>query len=228
MTATTAPSQNFFASLNEQEAALLRGIAGMRRYAAGETVFQRGEAGDFMLVLQSGRVRIVLYSEDGKEMTLELREPGDVLGELALLDGAVRSAHAVADSACEALVFERRDLLPLFAAHPALLMKVTTSLTGLLRRNADLIESIALLDLPAKLARLLLRLAARYGRAQDGGTLILDGMNQSDYGQLIATSRESVNKQLRQWQKIDVLECRKDGILIRNFPALLSLAETAE
>jgi len=202
--------------------------ARLRRYPSGETIFQRDDPGDFMGVVCSGRVRIVLYSEDGKEVLLNLVEAGEVFGELAMLDGQQRSADALADGVCELLLFHRNDILPVLEQNPGIAVKFSMHLTRLLRLNNDRIEALVFMPLPARLAKILLHLAQRYGQTTSQGVLISDDLNQSDYGQMIASSRESVNKQLRQWQLDGILECSKDGILIKDFPALMRASENIE
>jgi CRP/FNR family cyclic AMP-dependent transcriptional regulator len=217
-----------FSDMTPDERTLLMQKVRTKRFSDGEAVFQRGDQGTFMVSPQTGRVRIVLYSDEGKEVLLNLIEPGQVFGEFSFLDGGLRSASAIADGDCTLMLFDRADLLPVMKQNPNIALKLLGQMSALLRQNTDLIETIALLPLPARLARVLLRLAKRYGKTDKNGILVDSNLNQNEYGQLIATSRESVNKQLRLWQQDGLIEFSNDRVLIRDMQALTALAHLAE
>lgn len=196
-------------------------------FADGRDIFRRGEPGNSMMAVMDGRVRIRAYSLEGKEITFCLLESGDVFGEIALLDGKERSADAVAVGDCHLLAIDRSDFVPFLQTNPA----VATELLGIVcqrvRQATDLCENVAFLDVPVRLARTFLKLADSYGRRlKDGRIRIEIKLSQRDLGALIATSRESVNKQLRAWQK-DGLIGSEGGFLILNsldsFETLASL-----
>ena len=88
------------------------------RYPAHHVVFRKGDPGDGMMAVVSGRIKIRSYSADGKELVLNVIRPGELFGEIALLDAKPRTADAVTMEACELLVLERRDFLPFLADRP--------------------------------------------------------------------------------------------------------------
>jgi CRP-like cAMP-binding protein len=173
-----------------------------------------------MLAVLRGRVRVSAVSADGREITLNTISPGEVVGEIALLDGKPRSADATAIEETTALVVERRQFLPFLRQNEDLYLRLLAVLCDRLRRTSLALEGIALFDLPARLARLLLKLAEDYGRPVNGGTRIDMKLSQRDLSTLVASSRESVNKQLRVWRDEGVVLV-DEGYLILCRPAAL-------
>ncbi|MDR3536488.1 MAG: Crp/Fnr family transcriptional regulator [Acetobacteraceae bacterium] len=190
-------------------------MATERRVRRGQTIFQKGEDGTSMMAVLQGRVRISAVSLEGKEVTLNVINPGDVFGEIALLDGKPRSADAVAVDDTLVLVLERRVVLPFLKANPDLLLRLLAVMCDRLRRTSVALEEIALFELPVRLARVLGQLADDYGRPSALGTRIDFKLSQRDLSTLVASSRESVNKQLRAWQKDGLLELDGGYIVLR-------------
>ena len=108
-----------FAGLSPDERAVVVALARIRTLDAGETVFAIGSPGDQMMALLSGTIRISVSSSGGKELLLAMIQPGEVFGELAVLDGKERSADAVAETACTVAILDRRDILSFFERNPS-------------------------------------------------------------------------------------------------------------
>ena len=198
-----------FQSLQSSELDAVLARAVVRRIAKGEVILHRGDASPGMFVIVTGRVRVSVVSEDGKEATLGVLGPGEVLGEISLLDGEECSADVAAQEDCQLLMIERNQFLRLLRSNSELCLHLMAVLSRRLRRSNAILEDIALLDLPSRLGRLLLRLAEDCGVAAGRGTRIEVKLSQKDLGTLIGCSREKVNKQLRQWEQGGVLG--KDG-----------------
>ncbi len=212
-----------FAALRAAELDELLAFTTERRFSRDSSVFQRGEAGGSLLVLVQGRLRIGAVSVDGKEVTIGMVEPGGVVGELALLDAKPRSADVTAMEDSTVVVVERRDFLPFLTRNPDLLLRLLALLCERLRRTNMALEEVALLNLPARLARVLVQLGQDYGAAEANGTRIRLKLSQKDLSALVATTRESVNKQLRQWRADGVLDEADGHIVIRRLEALRGL-----
>ncbi len=212
-----------FAALCPAELDELLAFTAERRFPRDSSVFQRGEAGGSLLVLVQGRLRIGAVSAEGKEVTIDMIEPGGVVGELALLDGKPRSADVMAMEDSTVVVVERRDFLPFLSRNPDLLMRLLALLCERLRRTNLALEEVALLNLPARLARVLVKLGQEYGAAEADGTRIRLKLSQKDLSTLVATTRESVNKQLRQWRADGVLDETDGHIIIRRLETLRGL-----
>lgn len=207
-----------FAAMQPAELEEILQFASERRVRRGQTIAQRGDSGSSMMVVLRGRVRVSSVSGDGKEVTLNVVDPGGIIGELALLDGKPRSNDMAATEDTLLLVVERRHFMPLLAKNPDLTMRLLSVVCEKLRRTSMALEELALFDLPARLARVLLKLAEDYGRPCVGGTRIDLKLSQRDLSNLVASSRESVNKQLRAWRETGAVGL-EDGFIILRRPA---------
>jgi len=201
----------FFQAMQPEELDSILGFAIEQRYPRGSFIFGKGDPGSSMMAVLTGRVRISNISQEGKELTLNVIGPGEIFGEIALLDGKPRSADAVAIEDTVLMVVERRNFLPFVLRHEELVERLLIVLCDRLRRTSLALEEIALFELPARLARLLLKLADDYGRSLPGGAIRIDlKLSQRDLATLVASSRESVNKQLRTWRDGGTVDLR-DG-----------------
>jgi CRP/FNR family transcriptional regulator, cyclic AMP receptor protein len=181
--------------------------------AKGEVLFCKGDPGRGLLAVMRGTVKISVLSEDGREIVLNLMRDGDIFGEIALLDGQPRSADATALTECELLTVDRRDFLPLLREKPDLALRLMELLCQRLRHTSEQVEDLMFLDLPSRLAKVLLRLAGPETHAIR--------ITQKELGEIIGMSRESTNKQLRAWEERGWVRLEKGGVVITN-PAALS------
>jgi CRP/FNR family cyclic AMP-dependent transcriptional regulator len=214
-----------FSELSASERERLIDCVTERQFRKGEPLLERGREGSNMMILVSGRARVMATSAEGKEVTLLILEPGMTLGELALLDGKPRSADVVAMTACVVLLIERRDFLPLLTQNPELALRLMGVLCDRLRATSLILEEVALTDIPTRLASLLLKLSTRYGLDGGRGRRIELRLSQSDLSSLIAATRESVNKQLRSWREQGILD-EEDGHIILRQPDVLQALVT--
>lgn len=212
-----------FQSLQPEELDAVLARAAVRRIVRGEVIRRRGDPGTGMVVIVSGRVRISLVSEDGREVTLTMLGPGEVLGEMTLLDGGECSADATAQEDCVLLTIERTQFLRLLRSNADLCLHLLTVLFQRLRRANAALEDMALLDLPTRLGRLLLRLSGDYGVAAPRGTRIEVKLSQKDLSSLAGASREKVNRQLRQWEEDGIIGKDAGRLLIMRPQALAPL-----
>jgi CRP-like cAMP-binding protein len=167
-----------------------------------------------MMSIVDGRVKISVTSPDGKEAVLAVLGPGEVLGEMAILEDKERSADATALEACELLVLLKRDFIPFLERNPAIAIRLLRILCERVRRTSALIEDRTFLSLPARLAKTLLDLADGSGRETDAGTRIDFKMSQKNFGALLGASRESVNKQLHAWQAEGLLTIGRGYVVL--------------
>lgn len=212
-----------FEAMRPEELDQILEFATERRVPRGGAIFQKDDPGSSLLAVLAGRVRISMVSAEGKELTLNVINPGEVFGEIALLDGKPRSADATALEATVLLAVERRHFLPFLRRNEDLYLRLLAVLCDRLRRTSVALEEIALFDLEARLARLLVKLAADYGRSVDGGTRIDIRLSQRDIATLVAASRESVNKQLSHWRDEGVLAMEGGHLVLRQPSALAEL-----
>ena len=175
-------------------------FARRQRYDANERIFDKGDPGHAMMTVVSGRVKISVSSPDGKETVLAVLGTGEVLGEMAVLENTERSADATALEASELLVVQRRDFIPFLERNPEISIRLLQVLSARLRRTSEIVEDRAFLNLPARLAKMLIDLAEEDGRETPDGVRVDLNMSQKTLAALLGASRESLNKQLSAWQ----------------------------
>ncbi len=194
------------------------------RLDRGDTVFHKGDPGDALYAILAGRVGISASSGLGKQVFLNILEPGEVFGEIALLDGGVRTAEATVMEASVLLRIDRARFLPFLEQRPGLCLKLMELLCARLRWTSDMIESIVFLDIPRRLAKRLLILADEHGR-DVGHDVHLDvGLSQEDLANMLGATRESVNKVLRAFQQQGLIAYGRGELRILNRLALQEVA----
>jgi CRP-like cAMP-binding protein len=205
-----------FADLSPAELGGLAALMRPRAYAREEVIYLRGDAGTAFYVIGSGRVKIALTSPDGKELILRRLSPGEFHGELALLDDEPRSADAIATEPSVLLVLQRDAFRQFLAEHPAVATKLLATVSQYLRRNAELIQDATFLDVPARLARILLELAGGDGADElpPAGAVIPDRMKQAELASLVGATRESVNKWLGSFERQGLISYERGQITL--------------
>jgi CRP/FNR family transcriptional regulator, cyclic AMP receptor protein len=211
-----------FRMLPAAERSALIAHAHMRKYAADETIFLMGSTGDSMMVVLSGRVRISVTSPDGKEILLAVLAAGEIFGEIAMLNGKERTADARAATDCRVAVLNRRDVLAFFDQNPNAWPGLVGTLCERLRHANEQMTEIALMGLPVRLAKTLLRMTAI--EPQSGKHQVQ--LSQREIGSLIGATRESVNKWLGRWQRMRMIRIAESLITILDRDALEELAQS--
>ncbi len=193
-----------------------------RRFRRGEVIFHLGDPGDALFIVISGAVKITLPSETGDEAILATLRPGDFFGELALLDGAPRSATAAALEPTETLVLPRDRFRELIAAEPAIRDALLSALARELRRLTLHVEELHFLDIAGRLAARLARLCEEQGNGQPDGTIRLDApLTQSDLASMVGCTRQSVNKLLGLFVDDGLIRLERDAIVVVNLDGLV-------
>src|SRR4051794_21343344 len=177
-----------FRDLSADERNELIARAHLRKFAPGDTVFLMGSPGDSMMAVLSGSVRISVPSSEGKEIVLAILQPGEVFGEIAVLDGKERSADAKATSeACALAILNRRDVMFFLDRYPGAWAALVQVLCERLRRTDQQFAEVALMQVPVRLAMALLRLSASPG-TQKAPKI---NLSQRELGSMVAATRES-------------------------------------
>jgi CRP-like cAMP-binding protein len=223
----TALAKHFlFGQLTKTELDQILALGVERRYTKGQVIFQQSEEGGSMMIVLRGQIKISVFSEDGKELILDIVPTGGCIGEIALLDGKGRTADATSLGDCILFIIHRRDFIPFLERHPQVAIRLLSILSERMRYADELVENIVFLNLPARLARLLLKLAGTYGVETGHGMHINLKLSQQDMGNLIATSRESVNRQLRLWQEEGLISRESQHIILIKKDILRTIAES--
>jgi CRP/FNR family transcriptional regulator, cyclic AMP receptor protein len=213
-----------FAGLSADERVEVVARARIRSADAGEIVFAIGSPGDQMIALLRGTIRISVPSSDGKELLLAIIRPGEVFGELAVLDGKERSADAIAESLCMLAILDRKDILAFFERHPSAWPKLVSVLCQRLRHTDQAFAEVALLELPARLAKSMLRLVELDSTYMPGKKPVIR-FSQRELANMVGGTRESVNRCLRNWQRNGIVQIAEGSIIITDQSALEEMAE---
>jgi CRP-like cAMP-binding protein len=217
-----------FARLDETSLGELSAAVTVRTWPAGSLIFQRGDDGDYLLLVRSGRLRLSLSSPQGREIMLRTLGPGDVVGEMALIDGLPRSADATAIDPTEALILTRERFRSVASRHLDVALSLARYMSSLVRHANYQMESIALYDLRTRLARFLqAAVTERHGATPPAQAEIRLGMTQSDLSAALGASRPKVNVALKDLAEAGVLR-RTGDVLICDTALLRTAADQDE
>jgi CRP-like cAMP-binding protein len=205
-----------FRGLSRETLARLAGLSVRRSYPRDAVIFSQSDPGDALFGVVTGRVRISASTSGGREVFLNIMEPGDTFGEIALLDGRARTASAVATAPSDLMIIQREPFLRLLANEPLLTDHLLRLLCARLRWISGFAEESALLSVPARLARRLLSLGRLHGRETGEGIELK--VSQDEMARFLGLSRQIVNQHLQIWKakrwvglgrgKIMILEAR--------------------
>jgi len=213
--AITLDSIPLFAHLDEEELARIGNVARERPYPKNSIILFEDDPGDALYVVVSGRVKVVLIGEDGREVILSTMDSGDFFGEMSLIDDEPRSAHVIAMEDSRLLVLRRDDFHRCLDTTPRIALGLLRALSKRLRQADSKIGGLVLLDVPGRIARLLLQLAD-----EGDGSAITARLTHHTIAQMIGSSRETVSRTMRTLTSQELIGVSKKTIKIRNREAL--------
>ncbi|MDB4906207.1 MAG: Crp family transcriptional regulator [Gemmatimonadetes bacterium] len=209
-----------FSGLDRAE---LEGFASLTRektYPKGSVILFEHDPGDSLYVVRAGRVKVVLIGEDGREVILGVLGVGEHFGELSLIDDRPRSAHVIAMEDAQLLVLRRDDFRRRVEASPRVAWSLLTELSRRLRRADEKIGGLVLLDVPGRIARLLLDMSQ-----EAGGDTIEKALTHQTIAQMIGASRETVSRAMKDFQDATWIAVERRRITLSNRPALEQRAQ---
>jgi CRP/FNR family transcriptional regulator len=194
-----------FSDLEQGELERFSRVAVPRSFPAGTRVFHEGDHSDACYIVRSGSFRVTREHSDGRAITLATLGPGNFFGELAMLDGEVRSASVEALTDGELLALPGGEVRALLSRHPEITVKLVGALVRRLRAANERISRQSFQTVPSRVAGVLTQLVAEEApRGGDGGEITIR-MNQADLAQLAGTSRESVSRFLADLERAGVV-----------------------
>jgi len=209
-----ADQRGFLAELAPEELDELRAIGTRRHYPAGTTLFTAGEPANMVVVVQRGRIKLSYHTDDGREVVLGVRRDGDVVGELAVLDNAPRSATARALDDVDALTIPAAAFLQLLQERARLPFALLRTLARRLR-EADLKRiEFGSLDTVGRVASRLVELAQDFGTNVESGVRIDVSLSQQDLAAWTGASREAVSKALQGLRSKGLIETHRRAITV--------------
>lgn len=209
-----------FAGLTPAQLADVARVGRRHRYRRGQVVFYQGDPGDALYLILSGQVKVSVTSRQGEEAILAVLGAGECFGELALLDDQPRSATIETTQPTEAFIFYRPDFYRFLRQAPDVAIALLRVLAARLRATDKVVEDSAFLDIPERVAKKLLALAAAHGRSVEDGTAIDLNLSQQELASMIGATRESVNKALSYFRDRGILSIGRQRITIRRPEAL--------
>lgn len=214
-----------FEEFGKETIAEIAAIATWRKWPAGTVIFQRGDEGNYLIVLVSGRIKLSLITPQGKELALRQLEAGSVLGEMAILDGQPRSADATAATATEGYIISKRDFLELLSRNPPAARAIISYLCTKLRETTEQLETIALYDLDSRVARFFLTtLRQIHGDDLPESANLQLALSQTEIAGILGASRPKINRSIQTLEERGAIR-RKDGIIHCHIDRLFKLAE---
>ena len=206
---------SIFSNVDDQTLGALCDLAISKDLPKNTLVFSQDEVGDALFIIAKGRVKVVLYGENGKEITLTYFRKGDFFGEMSLLDEQPRSANVITTEPSTLHILTREAFLRHLQASPQTAINVLHELSRRLRKADEVIGNLALLDVYGRVARLLTDLAEKDGEPDEEGTLIRRRPTQQDIASMVNSSRETVSRVLNEFQKRGLLIMDGKKVVLR-------------
>ncbi len=201
-----------FAGIPDEQLRTLTSVFTRRSVPRSAMIMAAGDPTDSLYIVLSGRLKVMMSDEDGKEVILNILGPGEFFGEMGLIDDSPRSASVVAVEPCELLAISKRDFKKCLAENFEMTMAL---LRGLVRRLRDAdrkIGSLALLDVYGRVARLLLDMS----ETVNGQKMVTRRLPKQDIAKMIGASREMVSRVMKDLQLGGYIEMRGSNIVLRD------------
>lgn len=218
--AATLPTRTFLDALGETDRQTLRSRGTMRSFARGAALAHAGQAGDRVLILSAGHVKLLRVTDDGRDVLLAVRGPGDLVGEQSAIDGLPRSASIVALGPVEALALDTEDFLTFVTATPDASLYVMRLLTARLRDADAKRVGYAAQDVVGRLAARLCELSERFGESTADGVRIDLPLTQEDLAGWVGASREATSRALAQMRDLGWVTTARRALTCHDLDAL--------
>lgn len=205
---------SLFEGLNEKELKALADTTLVRTFPKDNVIIMAEDRGDTLFVIQRGRVKVSIVSEDGREVILSTLGAGDFFGDMSLLDGKPRSANVTATEETELLMLRRADFIRLIQTIPQIAIKLLAVLAGRLRKTDRKIEGLALSDVTGRITQTLLQLAEDQGTYTPEGIVIRNRPTHQDLANMSGTTRETVSRILKRLENQGYITYRGRDLII--------------
>jgi CRP/FNR family cyclic AMP-dependent transcriptional regulator len=201
-----------FSTLPEPQLVLLSSAVSRKSFSRGTTIIATGDVTESLYVVVSGRLKVMMSDDEGREVILAMLGPNEFFGEMGLIDDHPRSASVVAIEACELLTLSKRDFKSCLAENFEMAMTVMRGLVKRLREADQKIGSLALMDVYGRVARLLLEMA----ETVNGQKVVTKKLAKQDIAKMIGASREMVSRVMKDLQAGGFIEVRPGSIFLRD------------
>jgi CRP/FNR family transcriptional regulator, cyclic AMP receptor protein len=202
-----------FAHLTAQQAEPLANAVTKKRYKRGECMVEQGAHSDVLLIILTGRARVLMTDKKGREVILAILRSGDYMGDMCLIDQEPNSASVHAEVLTDVLVLGRDEFLRALSENASIALGVMRVLTKRLRYADHKISSLALTGVYARVASLLLETAVADGR---GVLTIRDRVSRQDVAKMVGASREMVSRVMKDFEEKGFLQTLEGGSMMVN------------
>ncbi len=192
---------NIFFDLRDREVDKLLEIVEQKDFIKDSIILTQDDLGDALFIIVSGKVKVALLGEEGKEITLSILKEGDFFGEMSLLDGEPRSASVIALEDSSLLIMRQDEFLNQIRRSPKIALKIMVEMSKRLRRADEKIGSLALLDVYGRVARVLLQLSKSEEEGTKKGMIIKKRPTHQEIANMVGISRETVSRVLSDFSK---------------------------
>ena len=216
-------ASSLFGGLNESELDAIASVVRLISVNAREQLFHKGDDASHLYIVVRGRLKALATSTEGHEIVFNIVGPGEVLGELAVLNKTARTATVQAIDVCELLSLRQSDLFEFLRTHPDAAIKLCRVLAARVSNLSELVTDMQFLNLPFRLAKKLIAMGNSYGQEQDDGLRIKLKLSQEEWGDLVGATRESINKQFRAWTKEGLIHLDRGCIVLAQREAIARL-----
>lgn len=214
-----------FTLLTADQVQFLSSAVSKRRFRRGEALVERGQRSDALYVLISGRARVIMADARGREVIFASLRPGDPVGEMSLIDGEPHSATVRAETQTDTLVLDREAFLRCLPAAASVGHAVMIGLVRRLRNADRTIESLALMDVYGRVARVLMDSAVP---TADGSGMVAEKVSRQDIAKMVGASREMVSRVMKDLEERGFVEVRDDGSMLVHGGRLAGITDLAE
>mgnify|MGYP003572667996 FL=1 len=190
--------------------------ASIRKVPAHATIVSQDEPGDSMFLIISGRVKVGIFGENGREVTLSMLRTGQCFGEMSLFDGKERSANCIATEPTTLIVLNRQDLLQHLQSYPKTALNILGEMAGRLRRADESIAQLALCDVNERLVYRLVSLAEEEGTPAPEGVLVRRRPTQQELANMIGSCRETISRAFNQLAREGLIIPRGRSMIVTN------------
>ena len=211
---------NFFHGMKEEDIQKILNTSNERLYSRGTIIFSEGQKTDGIYIITEGLIKVYKMSVDGREKTLAILNPGDILGEMALFDHNLRSATAEALEATKVNVIPRQDFERLLEEMPVLATKLIRVLAERLRQADEEIKNLLFLNARSRVILNLVQLAETHMQGKKPGTPMPFRLTHAEMANLVGVSRETVTRVISELQDEGLIRIEKRKLWINDIQKL--------
>jgi CRP/FNR family transcriptional regulator/CRP/FNR family cyclic AMP-dependent transcriptional regulator len=205
-----------FSGLAEEDLESLIGVATRRKFPKDAVIFFEHDLGDALFMILSGRVKVTILSDDGREIILAMLSDKDFFGEMSLLDNEPRSATAIAMQETEMVVLHQKDFLSIVEKRPRVLLNLLAVLSSRLRKANQQIGNLALHDVYGRVARVLLEMASESGIRGEDGRVAFRRPTHQEIANMIGATRETVSRMISDLHRQGYIEISGKNVIIHD------------